>query len=64
MDSRVEPRMTDWRGRGQRCVATYLAIATAVHVSGSLEDYLSTVHDTGTAVGAEFMEMEGISLGL
>lgn len=45
-------------------MATYLAIATAVHVSGSLEDYLSTVHDTGTAVGAEFMEMEGISLGL
>lgn len=45
-------------------MAHYLAAATAVHVSGSLEDYLSTVTDTGSAVGAEFMDIEGISLGL
>ncbi|GGB05334.1 membrane protein [Brucella endophytica] len=45
-------------------VARFIAAAAAIQVRGPLEDYLSTVSDTGTAVGSEFMEMEGISLGI
>jgi uncharacterized membrane protein YjgN (DUF898 family) len=44
-------------------MARFLAAATALEVSGSLDDYLSQVRDTGTAVGAEYMDVEGFDIG-
>lgn len=44
-------------------MARFLAAATALEVSGSLDDYLGTVQDTGTAVGAEYMDVEGFDIG-
>lgn len=44
-------------------MARFLAAATALEVSGSLDDYLSQVSDTGSAVGAEYMDMEGFDFG-
>lgn len=44
-------------------MARFLAAATALDVSGSLDDYLGEVHDTGSAVGAEYMDVEGFDIG-
>ncbi|MFE0014636.1 YjgN family protein [Mesorhizobium sp. NPDC059054] len=44
-------------------MARYLADHTGLHVVGSLDNYLSTVRDTGSAVGAEFMDIEGFDFG-
>lgn len=44
-------------------MARYLADHTGLHVVGSLENYVSTVRDTGSAVGAEFMDIEGFDFG-
>ncbi|MCT7373797.1 YjgN family protein [Chelativorans salis] len=45
-------------------MARYVASATAVTVSGSLDDYLNEVEQTGPAIGAEYMDMEGFDFGL
>lgn len=44
-------------------MARYLASCTALHVTGSLDDYLNELAATGTAVGSEFMDLEGFDLG-
>lgn len=44
-------------------MSRFLAAATALEVSGSLDDYLSDVKDTGSAVGAEYMDVEGFDFG-
>lgn len=44
-------------------MARFLAAATALEVSGSLDDYLGQVQDTGTAVGAEYMDVEDFDIG-
>jgi uncharacterized membrane protein YjgN (DUF898 family) len=44
-------------------MARFVAAATAIEVSGSLDDYLGQVRDTGTAVGAEYMDVEGFDFG-
>ncbi|MDZ5699855.1 YjgN family protein [Chelativorans sp. M5D2P16] len=44
-------------------MARYTATATAVLVSGVLDDYLNQVEETGPAVGAEYMDVEGIDFG-
>lgn len=44
-------------------MANYLAICTAVHATGSFDDYLGEITDAGAAVGSEFMDVEGIDFG-
>ena len=44
-------------------MASYLATVTALDTTGSLEDYIGTVKDSGTAVGAEYIDVEGFDLG-
>ncbi|MDP3895464.1 MAG: DUF898 family protein [Mesorhizobium sp.] len=44
-------------------MARFLAAATALQVSGSLDDYLDTVKESGAAVGAEYMDVEGFDFG-
>jgi uncharacterized membrane protein YjgN (DUF898 family) len=44
-------------------MARFLAAATALEVSGSLDDYLGEFRDTGSAVGAEYMDVEGFDFG-
>ena len=44
-------------------MAHYLASVTALDTTGSLEDYVGTVKDSGTAVGAEYIDVEGFDLG-
>jgi uncharacterized membrane protein YjgN (DUF898 family) len=44
-------------------MARYLATVTALDTTGSLEDYIGTVKDSGTAVGSEYMDVEGFDLG-
>lgn len=44
-------------------MAKYLATVTALDASGSLEDYSSTLVDTGSAVGSEYMDIEGFDFG-
>jgi len=44
-------------------LARYLAGVTALEVSGSLDDYLGQVQDSGAAVGAEYMDVEGFDFG-
>ncbi len=44
-------------------MARFLAAATALEISGSLDDYLGQVSDTGSAVGAEYMDIEGFDFG-
>ena len=44
-------------------MARYLASVTALDTTGALEAYISTVKDSGAAVGAEFMDVEGFDLG-
>jgi uncharacterized membrane protein YjgN (DUF898 family) len=45
-------------------MASYLASVTALDTTGALEEYISGIKDSGAAVGAEFMDMEGFDLGL
>jgi uncharacterized membrane protein YjgN (DUF898 family) len=40
-------------------MARYNADSTALLVAGSLDDYVSRIEPTGSAVGAEFMDVEG-----
>lgn len=44
-------------------LAKFLAAATALEVEGSLDDYLGTVKDSGAAVGAEYIDVEGFDIG-
>lgn len=44
-------------------MARYLASVTALDTLGHLEDYIGTVKDSGAAVGAEFLDVEGFDLG-
>jgi uncharacterized membrane protein YjgN (DUF898 family) len=44
-------------------MARFLAASTALEVSGSLDDYLGELKDTGSAVGAEYMDVEGFDFG-
>ena len=44
-------------------MARYVAASTALHSTGPLEDYLGTVKDEGAAVGAEYMDVEGLDFG-
>ncbi|WP_163266405.1 YjgN family protein [Chelativorans alearense] len=44
-------------------MARYVASATALTVSGTLDDYLNQVEETGPAIGAEYMDMEGFDFG-
>ncbi|WP_159593462.1 YjgN family protein [Chelativorans xinjiangense] len=44
-------------------MARYVASATALTVSGALDDYLNKVEETGPAIGAEYMDMEGFDFG-
>lgn len=44
-------------------MAKYLAAVTALDTTGALEDYIGTVKDSGAAVGAEFMDVEGFDFG-
>jgi uncharacterized membrane protein YjgN (DUF898 family) len=44
-------------------MAKYLATVTALDAGGSLEDYSSTLADSGSAVGSEYMDIEGFDFG-
>ena len=44
-------------------MSRFLAASTALEVSGSLDDYLGELKDTGSAVGAEYMDVEGFDFG-
>ncbi|HWK67623.1 MAG TPA: DUF898 family protein [Rhizobiaceae bacterium] len=44
-------------------MAKYLATATALDARGSLEDYSSKLADAGSAVGSEYMDIEGFDVG-
>jgi uncharacterized membrane protein YjgN (DUF898 family) len=44
-------------------MATYLATVTALDTTGPLDDYVGTVRDEGTAVGSEYLDVEGFDLG-
>lgn len=44
-------------------MAKYLASATALHVTGSLDAYQSKPEDEGGAAGAEYMDVEGFDVG-
>ncbi|EJN04839.1 DUF898 family protein [Phyllobacterium sp. YR531] len=44
-------------------LAKFQADHTAMHFDGEIGEILSTIKDTGSAVGAEFISMEGITVG-
>ncbi len=44
-------------------MSRYLAAHTALYSIVSLDDYLVELHDEGPAVGAEFMDVEGLDFG-
>jgi uncharacterized membrane protein YjgN (DUF898 family) len=44
-------------------MARYLAGATALYSLGSLDDYLGALEAEGAAVGAEYMDVEGLDFG-
>ena len=44
-------------------MAKYMATVTALDTTGSLDAYLSTVKHEGAAVGAEYLDVEGVGLG-
>jgi uncharacterized membrane protein YjgN (DUF898 family) len=44
-------------------MARYMALVTALDAAGSLEDYSGSLEASGTAVGAEYMDVEGFDLG-
>lgn len=41
----------------------YLAQCTAIHATGSFDQYLGQISDEGAAVGSEFMDIEGLDFG-
>lgn len=45
-------------------MARYVASQTTVSVNGSLEEYTSSVQSSAGVVGSEFMDMEGVDVGL
>ena len=45
-------------------MARYVASQTTVSVQGSLDEYTSSVKSSSGVVGSEFMDMEGIDVGL
>jgi uncharacterized membrane protein YjgN (DUF898 family) len=45
-------------------MASYLASVTALDTTGSLDDYIGTIKDSGSAVGSEYIDVEGFDLGL
>jgi uncharacterized membrane protein YjgN (DUF898 family) len=45
-------------------MARYLASVTALDTTGSLDDYIGTIKDSGSAVGSEYIDVEGFDLGL
>ncbi|MGO4834028.1 DUF898 family protein, partial [Rhizobiaceae sp. 2RAB30] len=44
-------------------MARYLSLTTALDVTGSLEDYAGSIEQSGSAVGAEYMDIEGVNIG-
>ncbi|BCH26364.1 YjgN family protein [Mesorhizobium sp. L-8-3] len=44
-------------------MARYLSLVTALDATGSLEDYAGSIEQSGSAVGAEYMDIEGFDLG-
>ncbi|MEX0345158.1 MAG: YjgN family protein [Rhizobiaceae bacterium] len=44
-------------------MAKYLAACTAIHATGSFDEYLGEIADSGAAVGSEFMDVEGLDFG-
>lgn len=44
-------------------MAKYLATVTALDATSSLEEYFSSVKDSGAAVGSEYMDVEGFDFG-
>lgn len=44
-------------------MARYVAASTALYTTGRLDDYLGEVRDSGPAVGAEYMDVEGLDFG-
>lgn len=44
-------------------MARYVASATVLSVSGALDDFLNKVEETGPAIGAEYMDLEGFDFG-
>lgn len=44
-------------------MARYVASSTALTVSGSLDDFMNKVDQTGPAIGAEYMDLEGVEFG-
>jgi uncharacterized membrane protein YjgN (DUF898 family) len=44
-------------------MASYLASATALDTTGSLDAYFATIKAEGAATGAEFMDIEGFDVG-
>lgn len=44
-------------------MAKYLALVTALDTTGALDDYTSTVKDSGGAVGSEYIDVEGFDVG-
>jgi uncharacterized membrane protein YjgN (DUF898 family) len=44
-------------------MAGYLASVTALDTTGALDDYVGTIKDSGTAVGSEYIDVEGFDLG-
>ncbi|MDY0242566.1 MAG: YjgN family protein [Rhodospirillaceae bacterium] len=44
-------------------MARYVAAATTIRIDGSLDDYLNQVTETGPAISAEYLDMEGFDFG-
>lgn len=44
-------------------MARYVATATAIRIDGSWDDYLNQVTETGPAISAEYLDMEGFDFG-
>ena len=45
-------------------MAQYVASQTTVSANGSLDDYTSSVQSSSGVIGSEFMDMEGVDVGL
>ncbi|MGB3503573.1 MAG: YjgN family protein [Mesorhizobium sp.] len=44
-------------------LAKFVTAATALELAGTLDDFLGDVQDSGAAVGAEFLDVEGFDVG-
>ncbi|HTV67144.1 MAG TPA: YjgN family protein [Rhizobiaceae bacterium] len=44
-------------------MAKYMASVTALDATSSLEEYFGSIQDSGAAVGAEYLDVEGFDLG-